>query len=265
MMKQVLLLCLIFGGLACSPKMNDESQNTEELYEASQDSSSNAAEITGNGAPQAAPPDFDRDRGSEVLEGLFQKFNEKDYFALKDYFTPDVDQFITLKNIRAEEVTKTSQIFFKNKNKIAYKADFSRMESKTTDAYHIVTVPLEMSWTENDAIEFNQKGTYLGRHVEVILELLIDEDYKIASYIEKEVIIPKYKLAFDLPAESVLDDQEEVFLKGGTVVQDNFYRRFGPATPVSLIQVLYQGKAYWIPESEAQMGRGTVETLERVE
>jgi hypothetical protein len=209
--------------------------------------------------------EFNEEKAKQVLTGYFTKFSERNFLALQDYYTPEVKQFITLRNIKASEVSKNAKSFFRGKTNVYYTPDFSRIDNQIKDGQFVINLPLEMVWSENASnTDYEEGQNYKSRSASVILELIMTPNYKIESYREKTIIRPKYELLEDLTALNASDETVQITLKKGAIVTDNYEKRFGNMEG-SQIKVLYNGKSYWIPEYKEGFGRGGVRLIERVE
>jgi hypothetical protein len=209
--------------------------------------------------------EFNEEKAKQVLTGYFTKFSERNFAALQDYYTPEVKQFITLRNIKAADVSKNAKNFFRGKTNVYYTPDFSRIDNEIKDERFVINLPLEMVWSENTTnTDYEEGQNYKSRSASVILELTMTPNYKIESYREKTIIRPKYELLEDLTAINASDETVQITLKKGAIVTDNYEKRFGNMEG-SQIKVLYNGKSYWIPEYKEGFGRGGVRLIERVE
>lgn len=256
--KILLILCLS----ACGGGTSKEQASANKAEEKKEDVPAEEKK------PEEEPEEklaFNEEKAQRILGGYFQKYAERKFLALKDYYAEEVELFITLKNIKPEDVSKTAKDFFKDKTNIYYNPDFSRLNGKVKDGMFVTTLPIEMVWSKNTTgQDYTENEKFYSRSASVMLELKLDKDYKIVSYKEKEIIRPQYKLLQDLTAQSAATPELELELKKGTVVTDNFEKEFGNIE-ASRIKVVYKGKSYWIPEYEEGFGRGGKRLIERVE
>ncbi|MDX2305011.1 MAG: hypothetical protein NW226_19525 [Microscillaceae bacterium] len=267
MKKQALVILFGFGLMVVACKQQGGSDR--QVADLSRTTVSGLeAEKTNTDSPkkteEIAPVSFDEEKARRILTGYFEKFTERNFTALKDYYAEEVKQFISLKNIKAEQVSKISSDFFKDKTNIYYTPDFSRFDQQAANGYFETTLPLEMTWSDNQGEEFRGTDNYYSRSTQVLLGITLDQSYKIVSYQEKKIIKPKYRLLQDMTAVEVEDSKTSLELSKGTIVTDFFEKKFESGLG-SQIKVLYKGKAYWIPEYKEGFGRAGIRLIERVE
>ncbi len=122
-----------------------------------------------------------------VIHDYCQFFNEKEYDAVADLFTPKVAQWITLNNIKNTAVSEESAKFLGTKLNVHYRPDFVKMRREGQTAY----LPIAMSWE--------------GYFAEVEAEIKFDEAFKITSYRESKILKTKGKISGGGTFASLLD------------------------------------------------------------
>lgn len=157
----------------------------EEKQETQTQTNSSQNEITEDESPQTdkkAPPvkekeDTKATKMQAVIQDYCQFFNEKEFYAVSDLFTPKVEQWITLKNIKNSTIGEEAAKFLGTKLNVHYRPDFIKMKREGQTAY----LPIAMSWE--------------GYFAEVEAEIKFDEDFKITSYRENKILKTKGNIA----------------------------------------------------------------------
>lgn len=157
----------------------------EEKQETQTQTNSSQNEITEDESPQTdkkAPPvkekeDTKATKMQAVIQDYCQFFNEKEFYAVSDLFTPKVEQWITLKNIKNTDIGDEASRFLGTKLNVHYRPDFVKMRREGQTAY----LPIAMSWE--------------GYFAEVEAEIKFDEDFKITSYRENKILKTKGNIA----------------------------------------------------------------------
>lgn len=181
-------------------------------------------------------------------------YETKEYDRLHDYLTPELDQYISLKNTTTEAIIKNAEHFFKNKTNIVYQPYFDKMELSYNENGNIVAkFGILMIWevTDSNIINYAEMNS---RSVNVLCRVILTPDFKITSYYEDKVIRPKYELTKDLKAYLVTkepqDEPEFVELGKGTIVTDDFTIKASDTTSSSWTyfarQVIYEDEKYLI-------------------
>ncbi|MCS6822257.1 MAG: hypothetical protein NZ551_10355 [Microscillaceae bacterium] len=213
-----------------------------------------------------------------VIQAYFEKYNQHDFQALKDFYANEVAQFIQMKNIKREVVSKTAQNFFKDKDKIAFTPDLSQLHiAEKTKKGVTVEFPLAMAWQYEKEPTPQELGEGIKQVIytygaQVFLSLTFDTDYKITSYVEKDVIVEKYITKSETEAQNANNPEDKINLKEGTILTDALESRTIVKELETGEQTLFQRKVkykdnfYWITDGVKEAGHSNQNLyLEKVE
>ena len=199
-----------------------------------------------------------------ILYGYIQKYDKREFMALQDYFSPNVEQFINLKNIPAKRVTEEAREYFSNKRDVRFipniRKELEGAQVEIEGNRCIVTFDLHIEWMTqtnprdtlweemNSTVEIADKRSYSAI---VNAAFVFDEQYKIRSYKELKIKRKKFKTHKDIqtfnenktplsiiPKDTWIEDGEFSLLTQTVVGWGTFGK--------TLVQVYHQNQSYWI-------------------
>ncbi|OJJ23433.1 hypothetical protein BKI52_03470 [marine bacterium AO1-C] len=159
-------------GSSSTSNTNNDTTSQKNTVASSSEQEDSDSQDEGSSSSSSAPAE---QKIKDIIKEYFALYAKRDWEALAGYYTPEITQFITLKNAKPAQVTASAKSFFKNKSNVRYTPDMATC--KITQA--------QMGWNAEVAldIEWDQQKT------RVLLKLaFVDPDYKIIFYKEEKVL-----------------------------------------------------------------------------
>jgi len=191
-----------------------------------------------------------------VVKNYFNLINQSKYEDASKFFSDKVIQFISIKNTNPKLIFQLTSQFLKNKSPIKYTV----FDSTFTCKNNIANFILNMEWGIPVSDEWKNSNGYTNgaeriRSADVKIEVIFNDKNKIISYKEIQIFRKKFKTLVEMEVYPSLDfEKMETFkLPKNSVITDDF-EKLSLMSSISfsvLHKVLYNGKSYWITESDS--------------
>ena len=207
---------------------------------------------------------FRQEKIAFILQGYFMKYNKREFMALQDYFSSNVEQFIHLKNIPAKRVSDEARDYFSDKRNVHFstglgndlegaqveiKGNRCTLTFNTQINWHIQSNPRDTLWEEmNTTTEIADMKSYTAN---VSTVFVFDEQYKIRHYQELKINREKLKTHQDIQTYTESKKPLSIIPKDTWIEKGEFsaitrtvsgWGVFG----MSLVQIYHQNQSYWI-------------------
>jgi hypothetical protein len=154
--------------------------------------------------------------GAGVLPGRLDHFfagyvEGSDFEFMRPDCRPTLQAFVTLRNVRVDDVIRNAKSFFRNKRRISYRPDARRLGSAAHAEGKLVSLPVTMSWAYPAPKEWGPAWTtwddvpLVVREVTVNTEIELDSEGRIARYVERSVEQPLLRVTGDENCEGGRD------------------------------------------------------------
>ena len=225
-------------------------------------------------------PDYDT-----ALESLYRFYalfstdyagkKKVDFSGMKQILAPVLLQYISLKNVKVEDVIDDAERYFNKKGDVGYIIHLKTFTIKKQNGNILATYSLSYHWNDYD---FNMPDDdssdysriYRTKNVEAWVKVLFDSTFHIVSYSEKLPPRKKYSVTRQtlgmaniadvvriLSFQKESDTANEIILPAGSILKADFESagnitgdKFG--TNDEFGKFIYNGKSIWIRTSSSE-------------